>query len=300
VNISAANLNLFVAFDALITAGSVSRAAARIGVTQSAMSNSLRQLRGLFNDPLFTRSSHGIVATPRARALAGPVREALRLLERTLNAEQFDPAASSRTFVMIASDYVEFVLLPRLHAEVARRAPGVRIQMLSWGLHQVPEDLARGSADLMLGFYDKVPSHHHEVLLFEERYACIVRKRHPVVRDKLTLRTYIALKHIMVSQSVNATSGIDRALAELGHTRDVSLRVSHFLNVPPLVANSDYVAAISRRVAEPFAKMLGLRVFEPPIKLKTSRIGMVWHDSLQEDPAHRWLRELIIEICKKI
>jgi len=300
MNITATNLNLFVAFDALVTEHSVSRAARRVGITQSAMSNSLRHLRGLFGDPLFLRTSHGVVPTPRARELAAPVREALRLLEQTLGPRVFDPAASTRTFVLIASDYVEFVLLPRLLARTGRDAPGVRIQTLPWGLHQVPEELAHGSADLMIGFYDKVPAHHREAPLFEERYACIVRKGHPVVRDRLTLRTYTSLKHIMVSQTAGATSGIDRALAALGRSREVGLRVSHFLNVPPLVASTDLVAALSRRVAEPFARMLPLRVFEPPLKLRTSRIGMVWHDSLHDDPAHRWLRDVIAEVSAEV
>lgn len=300
MNISATNLNLFVAFDALITANSVSRAARQVGVTQSAMSNSLRNLRAVFDDPLFLRTAHGVVPTARARELAGPVREALRLLERTLGPRQFDPAASTRTFVLITSDYVEFVLLPRLLARIARQAPGVRIQMLPWGKQAVPDELARGDGDLMVGFYDQVPSHHREQLLFEERYACIVRKGHPQVSGKLTLRTYIALHHVMVSQSAGASSGIDRALAALGHARVVSLRVSHFLNVPPLVAGTDLVAALSRRVAEPFARMLPLRLFEPPLKLKVSRVGMVWHDAVHDDPAHRWLRDVVAEVCAEL
>jgi DNA-binding transcriptional LysR family regulator len=300
MNISATNLNLFVAFDALLTDNSVSRAAKRMGITQSAMSNSLRHLRELFNDPLFLRSSYGIVPTPRAQELAGPVREALRLLERTLNPKVFDPALSTRTFVLITSDYVEFVLLPHLLGQLNKHAPGVRIQTLPWGLHQVPEEVARGSADLMIGFYDKVPAHHRETLLFEERYACIVRKGHPLVRNKLTLRTYTSLKHVMVSQNARASSGIDRELAEVGHSREVSLRVSHFLNVPMLVASTDLVAALSRRVAEPFAKMLPLRLFEPPLLLRPSRVGMVWHNSLQDDPAHRWLRRMITEVSAQV
>ncbi len=300
MNITTTNLNLFVAFDALVTDRSVSRAARRVGITQSAMSNSLRHLRELFNDPLFLRSSHGMVPTPRAHDLAGPVREALRLLERSLSPKGFDPAASTRTFALITSDYVEFVLLPHLLRRISKHAPGVRIQTLPWALHHVPEELARGNADLMIGFYDKVPAHHREESLFEERYACIVRKGHPLVRGKLTLRTYTSLKHIMVSQSAGATSGIDRALAEVGHSRDVSLRVSHFLNVPTLVANTDLVAALSRRVAEPFARMLPLRIFEPPLPLRTSRVGMVWHDSLHDDPANRWLRALIAEVSAEV
>ena len=238
--------------------------------------------------------------TPRALELAVPVREALRLLERSLRPRVFDPQTASRTFVLIASDYIEFVLLAPLVAQIGRRAPGVRIRMLAWGLHQIPDHLARGTADLMVGFYDNVPSHHRELFLFEERYACIVRKGHPLVRGKLTLRTYAALKHIMVSQHAAATSGIDRALGELGHTREVSLRVSHVLNVPSLVASTDLVAALSRRVAEPFARLLPLRIFEPPLPLRVSRVGMVWHESLQDDPAHRWLRGVVTEVCAQL
>ena len=300
MNIAATNLNLFVAFDALIAHGSVSRAARHVGVTQSAMSSSLRNLRGLFGDPLFLRSSHGIVPTTRAREIAGPVRDALRLLGRTLEPERFDPAASTRTFTLITSDYVEFVLLPRLVAQLGQRAPGVQLRVLPWGLQQVPDALARGEADLMIGFYDRVPAHHREQLLFEERYACIVRKGHPVVRDRLTLRTYVALKHIMVTQVAGATSGIDRALAALGRSRDVALRVSHFLNVPMLVASTDLVAALSRRVAEPFTRMLPLRLFEPPLRLRTSRVGMVWHDAVHDDPAQHWLRALVAELCARL
>src|SRR6185436_1583862 len=122
MNITAANLNLFVAFDALLAERSVSRAARRVGITQSAMSNSLRHLRALLGDPLFLRSSHGIVPTPRALELAAPVREALRLLERALSPRRFDPPTATRTFVLITSDYVEFVLLPRLVAQIGRQA----------------------------------------------------------------------------------------------------------------------------------------------------------------------------------
>jgi DNA-binding transcriptional LysR family regulator len=103
-----------------------------------------------------------------------------------------------------------------------------------------------------------------------------------------------------VSQSADATSGIDRALAAIGRSREVSLRVSHFLNVPMLVANTDLVAALSRRVAEPFAELLPIRIFEPPLRLRISRVGMVWHESLHDDPAQRWLRETVAELCARL
>jgi DNA-binding transcriptional LysR family regulator len=300
VNITATNLNLFVAFDALIAERSVSRAAKRIGVTQSAMSNALRQMRTVFADPLFLRVSHGIAPTPRALELAIPVREALQLLERALRPTSFDPAAATQTFTLFASDYVEFVMLPLLLKEIRAHAPRVRLQILPWGHHRVPEELARGEADVMLGYYDQVPANHHEAILFEERYVCIVRKGHPQVRSKLTLETYAALEHVMVSQKSGATSGIDRALADLGYRRNVSVRVSHFMNVPALVANSDLIASLSRRVAEPFAQVHGLRLFDPPLRLGAGRVGMVWPAASDDDPAQRWFRSVVMRVGKLV
>ncbi len=300
MNIASTNLNLFVAFDALVAEGSVSRAAKRVGITQSAMSNALKQLRTVLDDPLFTRVSHGIVPTPRALALAVPVREAMRLLEGSLSPRRFDPGSARRTFVLLASDYVELVLLPPLLGRLGEVAPGVRIEVRPWGLHEVPEALQRSEADLMVGFYDKVPLRHRSALLFDERYVCVVRRGHPVVKKTLTLQKYVSLRHILVSQKAGATSGIDRALAARGLSREVAVRVSHFLNVPALVARTDLVAALSARIAEPFARAFDLRVLPPPLPLPKSRIGMVWHEATDTDPAQVWLRALVREVSREV
>src|SRR6187402_2225780 len=175
-DIRAVNLNLLLAFDALIHERNVTRAASTMGVTQSAMSNSLAQLRLLFEDPLFRRTPRGIEPTPRALDLADPIRRGLGFLDRALAKRTFDPSRESRSFVLATSDYVEFVLLPPLLGRLAREAPGVRLEVRPWGLHRVPEALARGEADLMIGFYNDVPAHHVEALLFDEHYVCIARK----------------------------------------------------------------------------------------------------------------------------
>lgn len=300
VNISAVNLNLLAAFQALVEEKNVTRAARRMGVTQPAMSSTLAQLRELFDDPLFRRTSHGLEPTPRALALREPIHEGLRLLGSILVEPSFDPRTAEKTFVLAASDYVEFVLIPPLLRHLQRHAPGVRVEIRPWGLHEVPSFLALGEADLMVGFYDALPPHHQGTRLFSEEYVCIVRRGHPRVKKKLTLGAYLTLGHVLVSEKRGSPGSVDRALAKLGKSRRVAARVSHFLMVPMLVARTDLVAAISRRVAEPFARPLGLSLFSPPISLQESFINQAWHSQMERDPAHRWLRETVRAVASEL
>lgn len=300
MNISSVNLNLLVAFDALMREQSVTGAARRAGVTQPAMSNTLAQLRALFDDALFVRHRTGLTPTARAKELAEPIRQGLRLLEGALSAPRFDAATSERRFVIAASDYVELVLLPSLLRKLARVAPGVRVQLRPWGLHEVPVELARGEVDLMLGFYNGVPAHHHEQRLFDDEYVCVVRRGHPTVKSKLTLAEYLRLSHVLVSSRSDSPGSVDRALAAQGKRRTVGARVSHFMTVPVLVSRTDFVAALDRRVAEVFAAPLGLKLFKPPLALPKGSVGQVWHEQQQGDLGHRWLRELIAEVAKEL
>ena len=294
------NLNLLAAFDALLEERNVTRAARKMGVTQSAMSNSLAQLRGLFDDPLFRRTPRGIEPTPRALELGEPIRRGLGLFDRALTPRSFDPRNESRVFVLATSDYVEFVLLPPLLKRLAREAPNVRLEVRPWGLHQVPKTLQSGEVDLMIGFYNEVPAHHSETLLFDEHYVCIARKGHPGLGRKPTLKSWLAQKHVLVSQQAGSPGTVDRALAARDLKRTIGARVSHFLLVPTLVARTDLVAAVNARVATVFAESLGLRVFPPPLPLPKGRIGQVWHEQLEHDPAQRWFRKLIAEECRNL
>jgi DNA-binding transcriptional LysR family regulator len=300
MNISAVNLNLLAAFQALVEEKNVTRAAKRMGVTQPAMSSTLAQLRELFDDPLFRRTSHGLEPTPRALALREPIHEGLRLLASALTEPSFDPRTAQRTFVIAASDYVEFVLLPPLLRHLQRHAPNVRIAVTPWGLHEVPAFLAHGEADLMIGYYDTLPPHHAGSMLFSEEYTCIVRRNHPRVKKKLTLSTYLELGHVLVSEKPGSPGSVDRALAKRGKARTVAARVSHFLMVPMLISRTDLVAAISRRVAEPFAEPLKLSLFPPPIALPRAHVHQAWHTQMETDPAHRWLRDTVAEVASAL
>ena len=299
-DIRSVNLNLLAAFDALLEERNVTRAAGKMGVTQSAMSSSLAQLRLLFEDPLFRRTPRGIEPTPRALELGDPIRRGLGLFDRALTPRSFEPRSESRVFVLATSDYVEFVLLPPLLKRLAREAPGVRLEVRPWGLQQVPRTLQSGEVDLMIGFYNEVPAHHAETLLFDEHYLCIARKGHSGLGRKPTLKSWLAQKHVLVSQQANSPGTVDRALAARDLKRTIGARVSHFLLVPTLVAQTDLVAAVNARVATAFAESLALRVFQPPLPLPKGRIGQVWHEQLEHDPAQRWFRQLIVEECRKL
>jgi DNA-binding transcriptional LysR family regulator len=263
------------------------------------MSNTLKLLRELFDDPLFVRHARGITPTARALALGPALNDALARLGAVLDPPTFDPKTAARTFVVATSDYVDLVLLAPLLGALAKAAPSIRVELRSWGRHEVPEALARAEVDLAIGYFDAIPPGHHGKRLFEERFVCIVRKNHPRVRSRLSRATWLSIPHVVVSERGSPTS-IDRALAKLGLTREVSVRVSHFLLVPPLIRATDLVAAVDERVALQFAGPLGLRVLPLPLEMPPSRVGMVWHERVAADPASQWFRQTIAAVAKSV
>lgn len=298
VSLRSLNLNLLLVLDALNQEQNVTHAARRLGLTQSAVSNALAQLRQVLNDPLFVRARRGVVPTERARTLAGPLRQALALVEGALESgAAFDPASSSRRFVIATSDHAEYVVLPGVLRRLEQQAPGVTLDVQPWGQHHVPPSLETGEVDLMLGYYGALPAGHHEQSLFREEYVCIIRKGHPLVQNRLTLKRYLKLSHVLVTEQPGAFGSVDAALARMGLSRRVGARVSHFLMVPQLVATTDMAAALSRRVAEPLAHQLDLAVHAPPLSLPQATVGQVWHERTHVDPGNEWLRRVVAEVC---
>jgi DNA-binding transcriptional LysR family regulator len=301
VNISSLNLNLLPVLDALLAERSVSRAAARVGLSQPAVSNALAQLRGHFGDPLLVRKGNGMAPTERALALAGSLRAALLALEQGLQPpEAFDPARAQRGFTIMTNDFVAFAMLPRLLGRLQREAPGVALQIRAWQEHVVPPELARGEADLVLGFNRGLPVAHHATPLFQDRFVFVARRGHPAVPGKITLATYTKLKHVLVSHEPNARGVVDDVLAQRGLSRDVALRVSHFLLVPPIIAATDYVAALSEIVAAPAEKSLRLQLLKMPVPFEAAMVHMVWHERTGASQAHAWLRGVVEDVGRSI
>ncbi|MCA9709009.1 MAG: LysR family transcriptional regulator [Myxococcales bacterium] len=291
-HVSAMDLNLLTALDALLEERNVTRAAARVGLTQSAMSHKLRRLREMFDDDLLVGGRHGMVPTERAEALAGPVRRGLLELQAAIRStEPFDPATAERSFTIITSDYADFVILPRVLAHLERHAPGVTIRILppSDASHARLED---GTADLVMGLALEGSGLKQRVV-FEETFVALVREGHPTLAhdEPLSLARYLELGHVLVSGD-DQPGPVDQILAAQGLARRIALRTPYFVGVPFIVSRSDLVATMPRALAQEASSFAALRLLTPPVALPSFRITMTWHERAHRDPAHVWLREL--------
>jgi DNA-binding transcriptional LysR family regulator len=294
VDLSRVNLNLLVALDALLTDASVTRAAARLGVTQSALSHTLRQLREVFDDMLLVRGRGGMVLTPRAQQLAAPIHRGLVALQRALRDEHvFEPRTATHRFTLATRDYFAAVLLPRLMELLGQEAPGVDLELRPLDERRTPEQLESGEVDLAVTtFLDEVPALRQQKL-FQEEFACLVRKRHPEVRDALDLKQYLRLSHALISPRGEGEGVVDRALAKLGHARRIALRLPFFLAAPLAIARSNLVLTAPRRMVEGLALGGELQILKPPIALTGFNVVQIWHERYDDDPPHRWLRSIM-------
>ncbi len=291
--LSAWNLNLLVVFDALMVERNVGRAGLLLGLSQPAVSHALAQLRVELDDPLFVRTASGVAPTERAFALLAPIKTALALIGDAVAPIRFDPSSAQDTFTLSATDFVEFVMLPKLLAHLEKVAPNVRLQLRPWPHHRVPPFLQAGEVDVALGFFEGAPVGHQKAKLFEDSFVCTARVGHPLIKKRLSLSGYLKLKHVIVTADPQARGVVDDVLATRGLVRDIGLRLSHFLMVPAVVAATDLVAALSYRVAEPMAATLPLQLLPIPFAVPGGTVSMVWHDRSAKAPAQMWLREQI-------
>ena len=303
VHLGGVDLNLLVALDALLIERSVTRAASRIGLTQSAMSHALARLRVVLGDELLVRGPAGMVPTTRAEALAGPIRGALEQVARALGPTTFDPRTARGKVTLGTSDYVELVLLPKVVARLAEEAPGIDLRLVTIG-DDVCDALARGALDLFAAppaTYDKRAGIVAR-RIFDDRFVCVVRAGHPLARKKLTLARFTEARHALISPQGKEGGFVDDALARLGLARRVTVAVPHFLIAPHLVASSDLVLTVAERVAAALAEPLGLTILPPPPELALAgfTIATIWHERSQADPMLQWVRELLASVAKGI
>ncbi|MBL27504.1 MAG: LysR family transcriptional regulator [Rhodospirillaceae bacterium] len=298
VNLGRLDLNLLIAFDALITEGSVTRAAERVGVGQPAMSHALGRLRRLFADDLFVRAADGIRPTPRALALAPPIREALSVIQGTLLEDRaFDPAAE-RTFLLGMPDSIEVFLLPRLVAHLEADAPKVRLRVRSIDRFEVLDQLDRDRLHLgVAGLLTEGGIQHKRRRLYVTNYLCLYDPARLTFDGPVTLDDYLAVPHVLGSPRGDARGVVDDALAAQGLKRTIAVTTPHFAAVPFALKSARLMATVPERPARIFAERFGLATCPVPVALPDADVSMIWHASYDWDPAHRWLRETVARLA---
>ncbi len=296
-NLARLDLNLLVAFDALLTDRSVTRAAARIGIGQSAMSHALARLRTTFSDEILTRGPDGMRATPKAMRLAGPVREALsRIEEIVAPPPAFDPATADRLFTLGVPDSTEVMMMPKLVAHLREVAPSVRLLLRTVDRIRILQDLDAGRVDLGIGVFEEGQTHHKRRLLNRENYLCIFNQDLIGIEPPISLEDYLRFPHVLTSLVESAHGVVDVALAKLGLKRMIALTSPRFTIMPFVVREAPVIATMHSRLAQFFAGSMGLAVSPAPIELPDVAISMLWHASNDADPGHRWMRETILKL----
>jgi DNA-binding transcriptional LysR family regulator len=294
MNVRDLDLNLLRVFDAVLHEKGVTPAATRLGLTQPAVSNALARLRKLFGDALFVRTPRGVDATPFARELAEPVRQALALLEAALaHGPGFDPATSARAFRFYMSDLGQIEFLPPLVERVQRDAPSVRLEAVALEVEDIAAALAAGALDVAIGFLPGLAAPVRRRGLFRDPYLCLMRADHPV--SSLTRKKFAEASHALVTYR-GGHRVIEEALERAGLARRVALRVPHFTVVPMILEKSDLILTLPARVARVFERRGRLKALPPPVSIPPAEVALHWHERFESDPGNRWLREQVVDL----
>ncbi|WP_054544098.1 LysR family transcriptional regulator [Aeromonas dhakensis] len=307
------DLNLLLAFDALMTQGSVTRAAESLFVSQPAMSHALNRLRTFFDDPLLVRTPQGMLPTARAQRLHLGVQQALRLLEQQLSEEdEFDPRHSKRRFVLCTTDYVECVLIPPLIQRLRGLAPGVTIEIRILRDTLPEAELASGEIDLVLGFdeYMQVPGYLGKETWLTEPLAGLVRADLPMAApalaesgdgqalqaERISLSQLIEMPHVFHSPLGTSEASLDRYLKTLGFSRTISVNSQSYMSAAAIVSQSDHLLVLPSMVAELLASHWPLKSLPLPEDVPDYHLNCVWHPVHAQQPALVWLKNLMKEL----
>lgn len=297
MNMTDLDLNLLRAFDAIAADGSVTAAGERLGLSQPAMSNALARLRKLFGDPLFVRTPRGMRPTPFAQQLAQPVREALRLVQTALQQHAgFEPKSSDNTFRFYMSDIGEMVFLPGLLERIKHDAPGVKIEVVQIPIKDIHAALEAGEIDLAVGFLPGLTTGIRQQPLFREHYVCMLRADHPAIGARISRKQFREAAHVLVSSAGTGHQVIEQTFVDEGLGGRIAARVPHFLVVPMILARTDLIVTLPSRIARVFLALGNFKVLKLPVHMPSFEVRLYWHERFHQDPANRWLRELMTEL----
>jgi len=309
VNINRIDLNLLVYLDALLRERNVTQAAHHLNLSQPAMSNGLRRLRVLFDDPLLVRTSDGMTPTERALELEPVVREVLTIIDRAVQPRSaFEPKKAQRVFRIMASDYAESTLLPTVLGQLRTLAPGLTLDIMT------PSDVSfadveRGKVDMVINRFDSMPQSFHQIHLWDDSFSCLLSPENPVL-DDFTLDNYLKASHVWVSKTgmgvgvgvdpddVQRLGWVDAALNKLGKKRQIRVFTRHYQAAMTMAEQNDLIVTLPTRAAQLKANNPKVVLREPPLDIPPLELKMAWSPLLQHNPANRWLRKLIVDSAR--
>lgn len=311
MNISKIDLNLLIYLDVLLREKNVTRAANQLNITQPAMSNGLKRLRNLFNDPILVRTSDGMVPTERARTLAPTIRKILLELEEALQGEEeFNEKSSSRVFRIMASDYAASTLLPELLKLLNKNAPNVTIDIMTPS-DVTFHDVEAGKIDMAINRFDELPQSFHQKSIWRDSFSCLLSADSPVV-NKFDLNSYLAAKHVWVSKTgfgvgvgmnpddVQKLGWVDESLAKIGKQRDIKVFTRNYHVAMQLAYEDNLIATLPTKAAMLHKNDNTYIIIKPPFEIPEMELKMIWSPLLHHDASHIWFRQLVIEAARKV
>lgn len=293
------DLRLLEIFEEIYRAKSVSAAAENLRLSQPTVSMGLKRLRERFNDPLFVRTSNGMEPTPRAGELWEPLTRARALvIEAIRHRSGFDPQQSRRCLRLCMTDVSQVVILPALQARLAEEAPFMRLDVIP-----VTADTGRmleqADAELAIGSISTLDGGFMEQGLFAETFVCVARADHPRIDKVLTLKAFREESHLEVVVTGTSHWLVSKALEKKKLDRHVAMQLPNYLAVEAIVARTDLICTVPRKLAESMVVSGRVRIHKPPFEIPSYRIKQRWHERYQQDPRNRWLRELTVGLFRR-
>ncbi|QRK10230.1 LysR family transcriptional regulator [Archangium violaceum] len=294
IPIASLDLNLLLMLHTVLTERSVARAAERLHVTPSAISNGLARLRSALGDPLVTRKGRGIVPTPRAVALAPAIARGLRELELAIHEAPFEPASCTRSFTLAVADAGQLTWVPRIAASMAAEMPKAHLSVVGIDSLVSLGDLTSSAVDLHIGLAGRGSGLHIAPLL-DERTVLVARRAHPALGKRLSARELGTLRHVGVEMvpGKGFRDLVGVAYARSGVRRQLAMTVPSFTAAAAVVAATDLVATLPESLFAGLGTRLGVRTVNAPVPAHSVKIAMCWHDRTHADPAARGFRELV-------
>ncbi len=294
------DLNLLRVFDAVMTELNVTRAAEHLHMTQPAVSNALKRLRHQLQDELFIKVPTGVRATPKALQVWQPLREALRQIQQTLAPSEFAPATATTSFRLAMNDFTANLVLPELMQVLDATAPGIDIRTMPTTYINAPMLLEQAEIDLAIGVFPSPGARLRSHTLLTSPFVCVMRQGHPLATGKLTLEQYLQAKHLLVTLTGESTGLLEPLLQERGLKRRIALTVNQFAVAPRIIAQTDLLAVLPRRIVQCSGVADRLHLTALPIALAPTTLQMLWHERNQLEAGQQWLRARLLELCASL